>query len=125
MNRLLKLTAVIEGATGLALLAAPGVVLQLLLGGETAAASVGPARIAGIGLLSLGIACWPCRDTATNATSAQRAMLIYNSLVAAYLLCLGFGGDRVGLLLWPAVALHAVLSLALAWQSWRKTAGPG
>jgi len=43
-------------------------------------------------------------------------MLTYNSLATLYLLCLGIGGEWVGPLLWPAVALHGILSLLLARQ---------
>ena len=45
-------------------------------------------------------------------------MLTYNSLATLYLLGLGIGGEWVGPLLWPAVALHGTLSLLLARQ-WR------
>jgi hypothetical protein len=38
-------------------------------------------------------------------------MLTYNVLVTAYLIYLGVGGELVGKLLWPAVALHAALAL--------------
>jgi hypothetical protein len=36
-------------------------------------------------------------------------MLIYNVLIALYLAYLGVGGQWGGSLLWPAVAIHAVL----------------
>jgi len=67
MNRLLKLTAIIEAATGLALMAVPSVVVQLLLGGKISGASVPLGRVGGFALLSLGMACWPGGDpTATR-----------------------------------------------------------
>jgi hypothetical protein len=118
VNRLLKLTAIIEAATGLALMAVPSVVVRLLLGGEISGASVALGRVGGFALLSLGMACWPGRDSDVNAASAVRAMLAYNSLTTLYLLCLGIGGEWVGPLLWPAVALHGILSFLLARQ-WR------
>ena len=62
MNRLLTLTAVIEAATGLALIAVPAVVVRLLLGSEISGAGIPLGRVAGFGLLSLGVACWPSRD---------------------------------------------------------------
>ena len=62
LNRSLKCTAIIEAATGLALMAVPSVVVRLLLGSEISGASVPLGRVAGLGLLSLGIACWPLRD---------------------------------------------------------------
>ena len=58
MSRLLKLTALIEAATGLGLIAAPSVVVRLLLGsplGTSAAVMLG--RVAGAALLALGVAC--------------------------------------------------------------------
>ena len=118
MDLLLRLTAVIEAATGLALMAVPAVVVRLLLGGEISGASIPLGRVAGFGLLSLGMACWPGRDATGNTVFVLRAMLTYNLLATLYLLCLGIGGESVGPLLWPAVALHGILSLLLARQ-WR------
>jgi hypothetical protein len=69
-----------------------------------------------LGLLSLGMACWPRRGLAdANAISA---ILTYNALTMLYLLYLGVGGERVGLLLWPAVVLHGILALGLLYL-WR------
>jgi hypothetical protein len=118
MNRLLTLTATVEAATGVALMAVPTVVVRLLLGGEISGVSIPIARVAGFGLLSLGIACWPGRDPTGNALPALRAMLTYNSLATLYFLHLGIGGEWVGPLLWPAAVLHGILSLLLARQ-WR------
>ena len=115
MNYLLTLTAGIEAATGVALMAVPSVVVRLLLGGEISGASIPIGRVAGFGLLSLGMACWPGRDPTSNAAPALRAMLTYNSLAALYFLRLGIGGEWVGPLLWPAVALHAAVALLLVW----------
>ena len=116
MNRLLILTAAIEAATGLALIAVPTIVVRLLLGSEISGAGIPLGRVAGLGLLSLGVACWPHNDPAGNTSSALRAMLTYNSLVALYFIYLGIGGAWVGPLLWPAGALHGVMSLLLMRQ---------
>jgi hypothetical protein len=75
MNRLLTLTAIIEAATGLALMGVPSVVVRLLLGGEISGAGIPLGRVAGFGLLSLGMACWPGRDPTGNAAPALQAML--------------------------------------------------
>jgi hypothetical protein len=80
MNLLLTLTAIIEAATGLALMAVPAVVVRLLLGGEISGAGIPLGRVAGFGLLALGMACWPGRDPTGNTAPAFRAMLTYNSL---------------------------------------------
>jgi hypothetical protein len=42
-------------------------------------------------------------------------MLTYSLLAALYLGYLGIVGEWVGILLWPAVGVHAVLSALLAW----------
>jgi hypothetical protein len=113
MNRLLKLTATIEIATGLALIVAPTVVVRLLLGDDIFGAGIPLGRVAGFGLLSLGIACWPARSSAPSALWAMRT---YNMLTTLYLLGIGIGGAWIGPLLWPAVALHGALSFLLARQ---------
>ena len=118
MRRWLAITAVIEAATGLALMAVPAVVVWLLLGGELSGAGIPLGRVTGLSLLSLGIACWPGRAPIGYTAPTLRAMLTYNSLVTVYLLCLGIRGEWVGLLLWPAAALHGILSLLLVRQ-WR------
>lgn len=59
MKRVLILAAVAEGATGLALLIVPSLVAKLLLGAELSGIAVIVARVAGIALVSLSVACWP------------------------------------------------------------------
>jgi hypothetical protein len=66
----LKLTAIIEAVTGLALMAVPCGVVRLLLGGEISGASIALGRVAGFGLLSLGNACWPRRDATGDPAAA-------------------------------------------------------
>jgi hypothetical protein len=67
-------------------------------------------RLAGIALLSFASTSWPD----PSARSVARAMLAYNLLATIYLLCLGIVGKPAGMLLWPAVALHLLLTLLLA-----------
>ena len=124
MNRLLSLAAAIEAVTGLALLVDPPIVTQLLLGVGISGAAIAVGRVAGVALLALGLACWPGTDTG-GAARPRRALLTYNLLTTLYLLFLGLRGEWVGRLLWPAVVLHAVLTvlLARAWFEARKTAG--
>jgi hypothetical protein len=40
-------------------------------------------------------------------------LLLYNSLATVYLAYVGIATEFVGLLLWPAVAVHAVLTVLL------------
>ena len=81
MNRLLKLTGIVEVPTGLGLIAVPSVVVRLLLNAEIAGASIPLARVAGVALLALGVACWLAHDdTQSHATAIGlvAAMLLYN-----------------------------------------------
>ncbi len=105
-------SAAIEIATAVALMAVPEVVARLLLGVELPASGVAVARIAALALLSLGIACWPRGGNA--ASSAVAALFVYNLLAAVYLGYLRAGGVFFGHLLWPACGLHAWLTLLLA-----------
>lgn len=100
----LRLAALAEAATGLALVVAPSTVGRLLLGEELTGAATLVARVAGIALVGLGIACWPGK--------ARLGMLTYGAAVAVYLAYVGIT-DTGGVLLWPAVALHAILSALL------------
>jgi heme A synthase len=90
----------------------------LLLGAEIDGASALLGRCFGIALLALGVECWPSRERAESGSPAVRAMLIYNALIAAYLVHLGTARHLGGLLLWLGVALHAAVALLLAW-AWR------
>lgn len=113
----LGLAAVVEAVTGIALLVRPVLVTQLFFGYGVTGAGVALARVAGVGLLSLGIACWP--PGAGTTAVALRAMLVYNLATTIYLADLGFEGQLVGSLLWTAAAYHAVMTGLLARASFR------
>ncbi len=104
MKNVLTFAAAAEAATGMALLIAPSWVGHLLLGEELAGAAIPVARVAGIALIALAIACWPGPPLI--------GMLFYGAVVALYLAYLGFAG-LAGALLWPAVGLHVVLTALL------------
>ena len=59
MKKVLIFAAVGEAAIGLALLIVPSLVGQLLLGEQFTCVAIPVARVAGIALIALGIACWP------------------------------------------------------------------
>lgn len=63
MNRVLIFAAVGEAATGLALLIVPSLVGRLLLGEELTGVAIPVARVAGIALVALGLACWTGNPT--------------------------------------------------------------
>jgi len=116
--------AAIEVATGIVLMVAPSAFARVLLGTGLSSAGQAVGRIAGFALLSLGLACWPKDGPAAGATAgalASPALLIYNLLITLYLAYVGIAGELVGTLLWPAVALHAVLSAILIHARFFKT----
>ena len=109
MRTVLALAAAAEGVTGLALLAVPSIVVRLLLGAEITGAGEPVSRVLGIALIGLGVACWPGRST----RQPLHGMLIYSALAALYLAYAGLRGEGAGVLLWPAVAAHAILVVLL------------
>src|SRR5271165_5576855 len=109
---LVMVSAVIEAAAGVTLMAVPNVAAWLLLGTGLTASGIVVARVAGFGFLALGLACWPGNDDANP--QAIRALFVYNLLAALYLGYLGANGGLVGYLLWPACVLHAVMAVLFA-----------
>ncbi len=114
MKTLLTITAVIELGAALALLFSPSATSVLLVGEPLDfPAAVIVARVAGAALLALAVACWQARDDAPSRASRGQvsAMLIYNLGVAAVLVYAGVGHGMYGIVLWPAVILHAAMTV--------------
>ena len=111
---LLIVTALVEAPIGVMLLVSPAPVVALLLGVSLEApAALVVARIAGAALLSFGCACWLARNDGPNRAvpGLVAAMLLYNTVAVAVLANAGAGARLVGVLTWPAVALHVVLAV--------------
>jgi hypothetical protein len=108
MKWVLVIAAVSEASTGLALLLVPSLVGQLLLGAELTGMAATVARVAGIALIALSVACWP--------GTPLLGMLGYSVAITLYLAYIGISGAPGGWLLWPAVVLHGILSTVLARQ---------
>jgi hypothetical protein len=114
MKTLHTLTAVIELGAGLALLCFPSVTVMLLVGAPLEAApALTVARVGGAGLLALGVACWLARgDTQSGAAKGLiAAMLLYNVATVGVMAFAGIGFGLHGVALWPAVVLHAVMTV--------------
>ena len=109
MKYALTFTAIAEAATGLGLLIAPPLVGQLLLGEPFTGVAIPVARVAGIAILALAIACWPGPPLV--------GMLAYSAMTTSYLAYVGLAGGFTGVLIWPAVALHVVLTILLG-RAW-------
>jgi hypothetical protein len=110
---LLIATALGEGGIGLLCLLSPSVPLTLLLGVDQASPETFFfARFTGAALLALSVACWLGRNDHQHA--AQQGLLlgvlIYDLTATGILAYTGWVLDLAGILLWPAVGVHAVLA---------------
>jgi hypothetical protein len=111
---LLGVTGVLELLTGLALLFAPSLTVQLLVGeapGSASAIVVG--RVAGSALLAIGLICGlESRDQGAHSRTGLRAgLLAYNVAVPMLLAHAALANGARGALFWPAVVGHATLAL--------------
>jgi len=126
MQALLMIMAAAETAVGLGLIAAPSSGVQLLLGaplGTPVAITV--ARVTGIAMLALGVACWMARED-TNSLAGRgllSAMLIYNGGVGALLAYAALGAGVSSVALWPVAITHAGLAGACVWALARMKSG--
>ena len=112
--RLFLVTAILEAATGLSLLSIPSIPLSLLLGiNQTVPEALLISRLAGAALLSIGIICYFAGND--QHSPAQHGVLIgilfYNLTATTILAYAGISLEMRGILLWPAVVLHAALGL--------------
>ena len=103
---ILFVTAVLEVATGAALLVVPSIIGRLLFGEDFTGLAISVACVTGIALIALGFACWP-------GCTALCGMLVYSAAVTLYLAYVGFAGGFTGILLWPVVIVHLILTALL------------
>jgi hypothetical protein len=112
MKNLLTITAAIEGVTGVLLIAAPSFLSKLLLAASLeGSAALIVARLTGLALLTLTVACWLARlDAETRAANGLvTAFVLYNVGATILLVYASIGLRLSGLFLWPAVLLHTVM----------------
>ena len=114
LAHLLGIGAVLEIPVGIGLLLMPSPLASLLLGAALSDAAVVVARLAGGGLLALGIACWFARSPPITRAGlgVAGALLTYN-IVACVTLVLALAGPGSRVLLLGAAILHGVLAVAL------------
>ncbi|GLS22272.1 hypothetical protein GCM10007874_52900 [Labrys miyagiensis] len=121
-GKLLSLFAIAEGATGLALLVVPTILLSLLFGTR----QVGPeapviGRICGAALLAVAATSWDARnDKGRQGTLGLLVgVTLYNCLATIVLAYSALVLELAGILLWPAVFYHATTSLWCLIVTWR------
>jgi len=111
---LFKTSAIVEILTGLAMLVAPSLVIELLLGDGLSSTGVAVARVLGVGLLSVGVAAWEAPQQAIRL-APRAGICIYNVGAAGLLTIFGVSGELNGMLLWPAAVLHGLIGAAMIW----------
>jgi len=126
-GKLFIVTALIEVGAGLALVCLPALAIRLVLGvSEPSPEALIVGRLGGAGLLAIGVAFWLARDD--GGSRSQHALLwgilVYNVGACVVLATAGLIVRISGVALWPAVALHAVLTIwcAATLQGWRAKA---
>jgi hypothetical protein len=120
---ILRIAALLELATGLALLAVPSVVVEALVGSTSDDAASVVARVLGGALLGLGVS-----GVIANRETPERGIAvafgIYNVSTTITLVAAGLSNTADGALLWPTACLHAVVTAALIvgplrdWRPW-------
>jgi len=111
--RWLAAAAGLEVLTGAGLIVAPSLLALLLFGSEMNASGNAAARIAGLVMVCLALACWP-RGSEGGRSQALLPLLALSALATLYLAVVGLIGATVGVLLWPAAAIHLVIAILLA-----------
>ena len=109
----LLFSLIAEGATGLTVLVSPALVARLLFDANLEDAGVAIARLLGMTLLCLVVACWPRANAPGGTRAAFSAVFAYNLLAALYLAFFAMTSPPSGILLWPAVAEHLILAALL------------
>ena len=114
VKSVLAFAAVVEIATGVTLLLTPSLIGQWLFATDLVGIAITIARVTGIALIGLGVACGP--------GTPRLGMLTYSATVALYLAYVGYSGGPSGRLLWPVVVAHIVIAALLARAIARDTA---
>src|SRR6476619_3276934 len=111
---LLICAAVLEGLAGMVLILAPGVAIVLLFGEAPGATSSMVGRLAGIALLSLGIAGWGAHANGAGParTGTVRGITLYNAGAGLLLIAVATSWRSAGVAAWVAGILHLGLAAA-------------
>jgi hypothetical protein len=108
----LRVSAIIEVATGCALLTVPSDIIQALVGSRSDQAGWIVGRVLGGALLALGVAAmFPPGQSPEGGVALGFA--IYNASTTVILGVAGVAGAADGWLLWPVVGIHGILTVAL------------
>ena len=107
-----KASASVEILIGVALLAAPSLVIELLLGDGLSSSGLAVARVLGVGLLSVGVAAWEVPQQEVRL-APRAGICIYTVGAALVFAVVGSLNETSGILLWPAVVLHGLIGVTM------------
>jgi hypothetical protein len=114
IRNLMIVESVIEGFTGIFLIIFPAILTTILFDSPIdTPASISVARVGGVALLALALACWLGRnDTASPAVNGLvKALMLYNTAIAVLFLYAGFGLGLSGIVLWSVTVFHVLMSI--------------
>jgi hypothetical protein len=107
-----KMAAWVEIIVGASFILALNAQSQFIFGATPEGIGDTWARFAGIGLIGLGIACLPSNLAGTR--QGVRGLLVFNIGATIFFAWVGVATTFRGVILWPVVILHAVITIALA-----------
>lgn len=114
MKNILTVTSIIESAAAVILLLFPSLFTSLLFGVtlDTPVAVI-VARVAGVAILALSVACWFARNDGQSpaARGIVSAMLFYNITITLVLIYAALFLSLSGIGLWPVALLHTAMSV--------------
>jgi len=113
----------LEVLTGLGLVVEPSLLARLLFGSDLNGAGEATGRIAGLVMICLAAGCWP-RDAEISKSQGLIPLAALSWLATAFLVVSALGAN-VGLLLWPAAALHLILAVLLTRTFMASRRSPG
>jgi small-conductance mechanosensitive channel len=114
MKKLFTITAIAEFVTGLGMVALPRLLIKLIFGSSVDTyLSLTIARIAGVAIISLAVACWFARkdEKSPAAKGLVISLLLYNSGITILLIIAGLAYTSAGIGLWPVVLVHLFMSV--------------
>jgi len=112
-KQLFIFTAALEAGTGIALATVPALPVSILFGSSLDTVGSLVARVAGVALLSLAVACYLARNDVQSgaANGLICAMLLYNTSAAALMIYAAMALKLAGPGLWPITILHAAMAI--------------
>jgi hypothetical protein len=114
IKNLLTVTALIELGTGLVMVTFPSLLIRLLLGSPiNTPVEYTLARVAGVAILSLAVACWLARNDGQSsaARGLVSAMVLYNTAIVLVLVYAALGLALSCFGLWLVVLLHMAMAV--------------